>query len=125
VVSILGNGVYGPLTYFFLALAFAAFVVEAWALVDALMRPKAAFAAAATMGDNWAQRLAKQWWLVILGIAAVIGLAAVVGWGGLSAINFIAILAFVAAAVYLAAVRPRVREYTKRGSRSSGPYGGW
>ncbi len=54
--SVLGSGAYGPLNYFFVALAVAAFVVEAWAFIDAIMRPKAAFAAAATMGDNAAQR---------------------------------------------------------------------
>ena len=121
--SVLGSGVYGPLNYFFVALAVAAFVVEAWAFVDAIIRPKAAFAAAAAMGDNAAQRLAKQWWLIILGVAFVIGLYSA-AYGG--AIGFLSVLAFVAAAVYLAGVRPKVREYGKRGSRSSsGPYGPW
>jgi hypothetical protein len=124
VVSILGSGVYGPLNYFFVALALAAFVVEAWAFVDAIMRPKAAFAAAATMGDNAAQRLSKPIWLIILGVAFVIGLWSA-AYGG--AIGFLSVLAFVAAAVYLAGIRPKVREYGKRGSNrsSSGPYGPW
>ena len=122
-VSVLGNGVYGPLNYFFLALSIAAFGVEAWALVDAVIRPKAAFAAAAAMGDNAAQRLTKQWWMIILGVAFAIGLYGAAY--GVSIINFLSILAFVAAAVYLAGVRPKVREYSKGGSRSSGPYGGW
>ena len=122
-VSILGSGVYGPLNYFFVALAVAAFVVEAWAFVDAIMRPKAAFAAAAAMGDNAAQRLTKQWWLIILGVAFVLGLTAALTAG---ATGFLSILAFVAASVYLAGVRPKVREYSKRGNRSSsGPYGPW
>ena len=123
-VSVLGNGVYGPLNYFFVALAVAAFVVEAWAFVDAIMRPKSAFAAAASMGDNAAQRLTKQWWLIILGVAFVIGLYSA-AYGGVT--GFLSVLAFVAAAVYLAGVRPKVREYGKRGgSRSSaGPYGPW
>jgi hypothetical protein len=115
--------VYGPLNYFFLALSIAAFGVEAWALVDAVIRPKAAFAAAAAMGDNAAQRLTKQWWLIILGVAFAIGLYGAAY--GVSIINFLSILAFVAAAVYLAGVRPKVREYSKSGGRSSGPYGGW
>jgi Protein of unknown function (DUF2516) len=124
VASVLGNGVYGPLNYFFVALSLAAFGVEAWALVDAVIRPKAAFAAAATMGDNAAQRLTKQWWLIILGVAFAIGLY-YAAYGG-SIINFLPILAFVAAAVYLVGIRPKVREYGKRGSRtSSGPYGPW
>jgi Protein of unknown function (DUF2516) len=123
VVSVLGNGVYGPLNYFFLALTIAAFGVEAWAFVDAIIRPKAAFAAAAAMGDNAAQRLTKQWWLIILGVAFVLGLSAAAYGGGT---GILSVLAFVAAAVYLAGVRPKVREYGKRGSRSSsGPYGPW
>ena len=120
--SVLGNGVYGPLSSFFVALAVAAFIVEAWAIVDAIIRPKAAFAAAAAMGDNAAQRLTKQWWLIILGVAFVLGLWAA-AYGGVT--NFLSVLAFVAAAIYLAGVRPKVREYGKSGSRSSGPYGGW
>jgi hypothetical protein len=123
VVSVLGNGAYGPLNYFFLALAVAAFAVEAWAFVDAIMRPKAAFAAAATMGDNAVQRLTKQWWLIILGVAFVLGLYSA-AYGGVT--GLLSVLAFVAAAVYLAGVRPKVREYSQRGNRSSsGPYGGW
>ena len=124
-VSILGNGVYGPLNYFFVALAMAAFIVEAWAFVDAIMRPKAAFATAAAMADNAAGRLTKPIWLIILGVAFVIGLAGAAYGAGVT--NFLSVLAFVAAAVYLAGVRPKVREYTKRGSRSSssGPYGPW
>ncbi len=121
-VTLIG-GVYGPLNYFFLALTIAAFGVEAWAFVDAIIRPKAAFAAAAAMGDNAAQRLTKPIWLIILGVAFVIGLAAAAYGGGT---GFLSILAFVAAAVYLAGVRPKVREYGNRGNRSSsGPYGGW
>jgi len=125
VASVLGSGVYGPLNYFFVALAIAAFVVEAWAFVDAIMRPKAAFAAAATMGDNAAQRLTKPIWLIILGVAFVIGLSGAAYGGGVT--NFLGLLAFVAAAVYLAGVRPKVREYSKRGGSrsSSGPYGPW
>ena len=122
-VSVIGNGAAGPLYYFFLALAVAAFAVEAWAFVDAIMRPKAAFAAAAAMGDNAAQRLTKRWWLIILGVAFVLGLYSA-AYGG--ATGFLSVLAFVAAAIYLAGIRPKVREYTRRGNRSSsGPYGPW
>ena len=121
--SVLGSGVYGPLNYFFVALALAAFVVEAWAFVDAITRPKAAFAAAATMSDNAAGRLTKPIWLIILGVAFVLGLYSA-AYGG--ATGFLSVLAFVAAAIYLAGIRPKVREYSKRGSRSSsGPYGPW
>ena len=122
-VTVIG-GAYGPLNYFFLALAVAAFVVEAWAFVDAIMRPKAAFAAAATMSDNAVGRLTKPIWLIILGVAFVLGLYSA-AYGG--ATGFLSVLAFVAAAIYLAGVRPKVREYSKGSSRSSssGPYGPW
>ncbi len=121
-VTVIG-GAYGPLNYFFLALAVVAFAVEAWAFVDAIMRPKAAFAAAAAMSDNVVGRLTKPIWLIILGVAFVLGLYSA-AYGG--ATGFLSVLAFVAAAIYLAGIRPKVREYTKRGSRSSsGPYGPW
>ena len=110
----LGN--YTPLTIFFLALGLAAFVVEAWAFVDAITRPSQAFVAAG--------KQTKQLWLIILGVAAVVGLAfAIVGVGPTS---ILPVAAFVAAAVYLADVRPKVRSFPKnRSGTSSGPYGPW
>ena len=98
---------------FFWALAVAAFVVECWALVDAIIRPKAAFPAAG--------KQTKPIWLIILGIAFVIGLAGALNL--LTLINIIPIVAFVAAAIYLVDVRPKVRAL-KPGSRQ-GPYGPW
>ncbi len=50
-------GTYTPLTYFFLALGLAAFVVEAWAFIDCLTRPGPAFAANG--------KLTKPMWLII------------------------------------------------------------
>ena len=110
----LGN--YTPLTYFFLALGLAAFVVEAWAFVDAITRPSQAFVAAG--------KQTKQLWLIILGVAAVVGLAfAIIGVGPTS---ILPVAAFVAAAIYLADVRPKVRSFPKnRSGTSSGPYGPW
>ena len=56
-------------------------------------------------------------------MAFVLGLYSA-AYGGVT--GFLSVLAFVAAAIYLAGVRPKVREYSKRGSRSSsGPYGPW
>ncbi len=98
-------GTYTPLTYFFLALGLAAFVVEAWAFIDAITRPSQAFVATG--------KQTKPLWLIILGVAAVIGLAG------------LPVAAFVAAAVYLADVRPKVRSFPKNGGSSSGPYGPW
>ena len=110
----LGN--YTPLTYFFLALGLAAFIVEAWAFIDAITRPSQAFVAAG--------KQTKQLWLIILGVAAVVGLAfAIIGVGPTS---ILPVAAFVAAAVYLADVRPKVRSFPKnRSGTSSGPYGPW
>ena len=107
---------YTPLAYFFLALGLAAFVVEAWAFVDAVTRPSQAFAAAG--------KLTKPLWLIITGVAAVIGLYGVAYRVGPSSI--LPVAAFVAAAVYLADVRPKVRSFPKNRSGSSqGPYGPW
>ena len=110
----LGN--YTPLTVFFLALGLAAFVVEAWAFIDAITRPSQAFVAAG--------KQTKQLWLIILGVATVVGLAfAIIGVGPTS---ILPVAAFVAAAVYLADVRPKVRSFPKnRSGTSSGPYGPW
>ena len=109
-------GSYTPLTIFFLAVGLVAFVVEAWALVDAITRPSQAFVAAG--------KQTKQLWLIILGVAAVVGLAfAIIGVGPTS---ILPVAAFVAAAVYLADVRPKVRSFPKnRSGTSSGPYGPW
>ena len=117
-VSITGGGAYGPLKYFFVALAVAAFVVEAWAFIDAIIRPAQAFTAAG--------KQTKQIWLIILGVAFVLGLAAASGVGGIGVTNFLAVAAFVAAAIYLADVRPKVKEFRRgKSSTSSGPYGPW
>jgi hypothetical protein len=113
VATIFGNGL-TPLTYFFVALALAAFVVEAWAFIDAIIRPAPAFTAAG--------KQTKQIWLIILGIAFVLGLYAA-AYGG--ATSILSVAAFVAAAIYLADVRPKVKEFRRGGSSSSGPYGPW
>jgi hypothetical protein len=115
VVSVLGNGAYAPLNYFFVALAMAAFVVEAWAFIDAITRPAPAYLAAG--------KLTKVKWLLILGVAFVLGLYSA-AYGGVT--GFLSVLAFVAAAVYLSDVRPRVREFRKSSTHThQGPYGPW
>ena len=108
---------YTPLTYFFLALSLAAFGVEVWAFVDALIRPKHAFPAAG--------KRTKPLWLIITGVAAVVGLAGAVY--GVGPTSILPVAAFVAAAVYLADVRPKVKEFSRNPSSrsSSGPYGPW
>jgi hypothetical protein len=113
VINILGSGVYGPLNYFFVALAVAAFGVETWALIDAIIRPAQAYAAAG--------KQTKPIWMIILGVAFVLGLYSA-AYGGVT--GFLSVAAFVAAAVYLVDVRPKVREI-RSGSSSNGPYGPW
>lgn len=113
---ILSNpGAYSALTWLFEVLAIAAFVVEAWAFVDALRRPSQAFVAAS--------KQTKPLWLIILGVATAIGLGTAAG-TGFAAIGILSVAAFVAAAVYLTDVRPRVRGF-KGGSSRQGPYGPW
>lgn len=107
------SGAYGPLNIFFLALAVAAFGVEAWAFIDAIMRPTQAYLAAG--------KLTKTKWLLILGVAFVLGLYSA-AYGGVTGI--LSVVAFVAAAIYLSDVRPKVREFKNGGTRS-GPYGPW
>jgi hypothetical protein len=115
VLSIIGNGAYAPLDYFFVALAVAAFVVETWAFIDAIIRPAPSFLAAG--------KQTKPIWLLILGVAFVLGLYAA-AYGGVT--NILAVAAFVAAAVYLVDVRPKVREYrNRRAGTTQGPYGPW
>jgi hypothetical protein len=112
VVNVIG-GAYGPLNFFFLALAVVAFGIEAWAFIDAITRPAQAYLAAG--------KLTKMKWLFILGIAFVLGLyAAAYG----SAIGFLSVIAIVAAGIYLTDVRPKVKEFRKSGTHS-GPYGPW
>jgi hypothetical protein len=115
------NASFNLLHYFFWLLLVIAFVMEAWALVDALRRPTGAYTSAG--------KLTKQWWSIILGAAAALGFAhAAAPLVGFSPINLLLdilpVAAFIAAAVYLADVRPAVEGY--RGGRGgSGPYGPW
>jgi hypothetical protein len=106
-----------PLDYFFEALAIVAVVVEAWALVDALVRPSRAYPAAG--------KLTKPLWLIILGVSTVVGLAYAALAGAATLISMLPIAAFIAAAVYLTDVRPKVKQIGSGGSSHSGPYGPW
>lgn len=98
---------------FFWVLLLAAFVVESWAFIHALMQPKAAFTAAG--------KQTKPIWLIILGVAFVIGIGGAVGY--LALLSLFPIIAFVAAAIYLVDVRPKIKQ-VRPGTRQ-GPYGPW
>jgi Protein of unknown function (DUF2516) len=114
VIPVFAN--YTPLRDFFLALGLAAFLVEAWAFIDAITRPKQAFVATG--------KQTKPLWLVILGVAAVVGLYGAVY--GVGPVSILPVAAFVAAGIYLADVRPKVKDFRNGGSgTSSGPYGPW
>jgi hypothetical protein len=113
VIAVIGN--YTPLNDFFLALMLAAFIVEAWAFIDAIRRPAQAFVATG--------KQTKQLWLIFLGVAAVVG-AAFAAYGA-GPTNFLAVAAFVVAAIYLADVRPKVKDFRSGGGTSQGPYGPW
>lgn len=109
--------VQGAINYLFWFLAIVAFVVEVWALIDAVRTPNAAFTSAG--------KLDKTKWLLILGVANVVGLGGAANF--ITLLSFLPIVAFIAAAVYLADVRPAVTPYRKGGGRGgrSGPYGPW
>ena len=113
------SGSHSPLWDFFIALSVAAFGTEAWALIDAVIRPTHAFVAVG--------KQTKVIWLLILGVASAIGLFYAMY--SVSVISFLPVAAFVAAAVYLTDVRPKVKEFRGRGGNGNGthmgPYGPW
>ena len=90
-----------PSNLLLLVLGLGAWALKIWALVDAAVRPQAAFAAAG--------KLTKIAWVAILAAAVLLGGPDVMGLFGL--------LGIVAAIVYLVDVRPAVREL-----RPGGPW---
>jgi len=112
-VTIVNPTALSIINLFFWVLLLAAFVVETWAFVDALIRPSGAFTAAG--------KQTKPLWLVILGVAFVIGIGGAVGY--LALLSVFPIVAFVASAIYLVDVRPKVRSV--RPGQRQGPYGPW
>ena len=71
----------GAITYFFWVLLIGAFVVEAWAFVDAIRRPAASFVAAG--------KQTKLFWIMVLVLGA-----------------FVPIIGIIAGIVYFVDVRP-------------------
>ncbi|WP_020578993.1 DUF2516 family protein [Actinopolymorpha alba] len=102
--------------YLTLAIWLALLVLKAFALGDAVMRPKDAFPAA--------DKQTKPLWLLLVGLAMLIHLIPTFS----SPLNFLNIAGTIAAAVYVVGVRPAVREVGGRGGgqgRADGPYGPW
>jgi hypothetical protein len=112
-VTLVNPTALGVVSLFFWVLLLAALVIEAWAFIDAIRRPAAAFPAAG--------KQTKPIWLIILGLAFVIGIGGAVG--QLALLSLLPIVAFVAAAIYLVDVRPKIKSLNA-GSRQ-GPYGPW
>lgn len=93
-----------------LVLTVAAFGMTAYAFVDALRRPAAAF--------EYASKKTKTFWSVLLGVALALVFVSIG-----RPVGLLLILSVVASGVYLADVRPAVRTYG--GGPSKGPYGGY
>ena len=93
-----------PANYFLLLVNLALLGLAAWAFVDALVRPAAAFAAAG--------KLTKPAWLGITGVS--VGLCLL----GVGLLNLFGAVIAVAVLVYLVDVRPAVRAM-----RPGGPWG--
>lgn len=93
------------------AITLALFVLEAWAFIDALRRPAAAF--------TYAGKRTKSFWLVVTGVALAIGFIGLRPPLGLGmSTGILDLAAIVGAAVYLVDVRPAVRQFRP------GPRGG-
>ena len=104
-----------PLTWVNWILLVAAFVIEAWAFVDAIRRPTGAFPAAG--------KQTKPLWLIITGVGLAVGFFSAAY--NIPLISILPIAAFIASAIYLTDVRPKVREFGTGGSSRQGPYGPW
>jgi len=100
----------GPIDLLNLGLYFLGLAARAFAFVDALIRPAAAFPAAG--------KLTKVAWCAILGVGLALALVSS------SLLGLFNIAGLIAAILYLVDVRPAVREIGKPGSHQ-GPYGTW
>jgi hypothetical protein len=110
------GSIHNGLTLVFLGLAVIAFLLEAFALIDAIRRPAAAFPAAG--------KQTKKMWVIILAFACLFGFAAAMRY--LGPLGIFTIAAFIAAVIYLADVRPALKAIGGGGdNRRMGPYGPW
>jgi hypothetical protein len=85
---------------FLMIVSLVLFAAQAWAFIDAVSRPGQAFVAA--------DKMTKQAWLIILGIALA---AHMLLWNPISILN---LAGAVAAIVYLVDARPAMRGLTRR-----------
>jgi hypothetical protein len=91
-----------PSSLLLVVLGYGLLALKLWALVDACIRPQAAYVAAG--------KLTKIAWVAILAVAVLLG--------GPDVFTILGLLGTVAAIVYLVDVRPAVREL-----RRGGPWG--
>ncbi len=104
------------INFVFWILLLAAFVVETWAFIHAILQPAESFTAAG--------KQTKPLWLIILGVAFLIGVGGAIGY--LALLSFFPIIAFIAAAIYLVDVKPKIKQVRARpGASHQGPYGPW
>jgi len=108
------SSIHTGLGYVFWGLAVIAFLMEAFALVDAVRRPAPAFPAAG--------KQTKKMWVIILAFATLFGFAAATFF--LGPLGIFSIAAFIAAVIYLADVRPALKAIGG-GGHHMGPYGPW
>jgi hypothetical protein len=87
-----------------LALSLVTLVAGAFAFVDCLRRPHAAFPAVS--------RQTKTLWLVLTGAATLVSLGALTGLLPVSMVGLVGIAAIVITMVYLVDVRPRIIDIT-------------
>ncbi|MDR3201830.1 MAG: DUF2516 family protein [Bifidobacteriaceae bacterium] len=101
-----------------LGIGVAAFGLEVWACVDALIRPAPAYPAAG--------KASKTMWVALTAVAAVIGFGSASPFGAGPIGGIAAVAAVIVAIVYLVDVRPAVRG-ARGGPRRppSRPSGGW
>ena len=107
-------------TLVFFLLYFTVFVLAVWALVDAAIRPTAAYLSGG--------KRTKGFWLAVTGVSTAVAFVAIPRPFGLGLMSFLALGAAVGAIVYLVDVRPAIRPYSGRGGGprgGSGPRGGW
>lgn len=111
---------YGPLSDGLNIIGALLLALQAFALLDASLRPPAAFPAV--------DKQTKALWTILLGVAVAWSVMPILIYQELvfrSAFDIIVIAGTVVALVYLLDARPAVRAAGGRGPRSSGPRGGW
>lgn len=107
----------GIQVYIYLFFYLVIFVLSAWALVDLLRRPAAAFTATG--------KLTKAKWGAILGASVAAAFVAIPYPLGLGLLSFLALGSAVASIVYLVDVKPAVEPYSRRRGPGGPQRGGW